>query len=466
MPNRFKEACHAISQGSTLIRQRMSETSALGRMATALPERTELDDPSPARDYDRVASTIGEMVRTGRQMSQRDVRDAPWCLWETTPALATDRAVLLSILEAVIRAGRARPYRALAASYATSFRDELPGLDAVAPALSYLAGRWDGTWTELHRRFNFFDPGAGPRRLAQAMIEQDRPVIDILRDQRLGAISERGGYAKAVTAALLRELAAGADLDHLSRLKRVRRFALNDRGAPLFEEQRPQLAEALLRPLVAGSTTKAVRSAFLPVLLSLFGDPRLHPANWTRVSVELRALVTRWLTEQSLRQFLEIVDQIALERMWRYRRAFWESVYEADLISEAWVAFGIDGQRIAKSSAFKGLEFANLYTQGRQVEAGHAVLLMRIGDGVVADWSHNAKCNIWYQASDAKAPHLFGASYGSDTLRIGDGAENRLSGGRVSLSHTSSDTFGWQAKVAHHIYQMTGHRLDPRRWVV
>ena len=188
------------------------------------------------KDYDEVAATIAAGVHSGLRLSPREIRDAPWCLWETTPALASDRPVLMSVLEAVIRSERPRPYLALAASYVSAFRVDLPGIDQVAPALAYLAGRWDSSWTELHRSFALFDPKVGPRKLALEVVARDQPVVEILRERRLGSISERGGYAKAVTLSLLRELALAADADHLARLGKVQRFALEG-GLPIFPDQ-------------------------------------------------------------------------------------------------------------------------------------------------------------------------------------------------------------------------------------
>jgi hypothetical protein len=44
-----------------------------------------------------------------------------------------------------------------------------------------------------------------------------------------------------------------------------------------------------------------------------------------------------WLTEQSLRQFFEVVDRVAPESLWPYRRAFWNALYRRDYVSDAWV---------------------------------------------------------------------------------------------------------------------------------
>jgi hypothetical protein len=462
----LRDACAAIVQNGDFDRMRLPEHPRLAKVAAQLAMMPSMESGHRPKGLKAVASEIAAAIRANAALSRRQVRQAPWCLWASDTNLAKERDLLTAILESIARAERPSPFRALAAEFVDKFAPNLLGIDLAAPCLQLLAGRWGGEWGRLHGDMAIFDPVAGPQGLGVAVVRQDRSVTEILRDYGLGAMSANGGYAQAVTAQILNTLAQGGDQDHLRRLGKVKRFALTPDGRALFASQKPQIAEALLRPLLTMNASKAVTEPILEAVLDLLGDPRLNRsrANWIAVASTLKELVIGWLTEQSLRQFLDIVDQTAVEHMWRYRRAFWQSVYDTGLISAAWVAFGIDGCRIASSGAYKGLKFAELYTDGRQVESGHAVLLMQIGNGLIADWSHNAKCNIWYDAADPKAPSLFRDTYGSKAVRIGDNAENRLANGRVSLSHTSSETFGWQRKVADHITHMTGQRLDPRQW--
>ena len=41
------------------------------------------------------------------------------------------------------------------------------------------------------------------------------------------------------------------------------------------------------------------------------------------MSQDARAVFRRWLVKVALDQFLDVIDKLAAERMWRYRRAFW-----------------------------------------------------------------------------------------------------------------------------------------------
>jgi len=463
----FRETCAEVVHQSKASVLRLPDHPKLAKLAAAFENMPSLDSATKPKELRVVADEIASAVRARLALSRRQVRQAPWCLWPREIRLAEERDVLLATLEAISVAESPGPFRALASEFVTHFASDMAGIDLAAPCLKLLASKWGGHWGGLQTDMNIFDPDNGPCKLADAVARQDRTVSAILRDYRLEATSAEGGYGQAVTAQLLHNLARGGEPDHLRRLDKVKRFALAADGRALFVSQKVLVVEALLTPMMNGDVAKDVTTAILIVVLDMLGDPRLVKArsNWIAVTAELKNLVVGWLTEQSLRQFLDIVDQTAVESMWRYRRAFWQSVFDAGLISAAWVAFGPDGRKIAASGTYKGLKCAELFTDDKSVEPGHAVLLMQIGAGVVADWSHSGKCNIWYQVADPKAPTLFRDSYPSSSVAVGSSRDNVLTSGRVNFSHTAPSHYNWQHKAAEHIRQMTGFRLDPKKWV-
>ena len=164
-------------------------------------------------------------------------------------------------------------------------------------------------------------------------------------------------------------------------------------------------------------------------------------------------IALRWFAEQSLRQFLDVVDQVADPHMWKYRRAFWEAVYNKNLIDAAWVVFDASGGRAARSRYGQNTRFAE-FSGG--VQPGHAVLLLQIGGSVVAEWSHNGRCHIWNDGNDG--PRLYQPSYTPFQLRAT--RSGNTDGPRIfSHTHASPDTYSWQEKVAGKIFRLTGVRL-------
>ena len=141
-------------------------------------------------------------------------------------------------------------------------------------------------------------------------------------------------------------------------LQKVKTWGLRPDKTIAFEQHRGVLVDALVLPFAEPTPSKQVRDNYLGFLVSNFGDPRLHSGRWTQMPSSGR-VVRRWLTDQSLRQFLDVLDDSALEHQWKYRRAFWEAVYRKNLIAEAWVIFDRVGaqraRRIQNSDAIRSV---------------------------------------------------------------------------------------------------------------
>lgn len=463
----LRAACEEVHRKLNLAPRRLPEVSNMRRVAAdTAGAGNGLQAPGKVDDWNAIAGRLFARLEDGARLSPAELRKAAWCLWRTDPALAESSKILSAVLGQMSEAGNRRPFRAFASSFVSSFAEERAAVGMVGRVLAEQTGRWGPPWQQLQEEYSFFHPVEGPRHIARAVLAEGGSVVDVLRKRGLGAVAAEGGYAKAVTAALLMELAGGASLDHAARLARVQTLALRPDGALLFEDQAVLVAEALLRPFKDGDPDTLTQDRFLQTVLGLFKDPRLHPGLWHRMD-DLADLVCRWLTRQSLRQFLDIVDQTADRYMWKYRRAFWGAVHDAGLLSGAWVVLGPDGATRARRAFGKDVSFAQFgWGGGKQVESGHAVLLMRIGRGVVADWSHNGKCNIWSDAETSAAPRLYKERYDSDEVRIIGVQGNLQTDDLFSIMHMSSENYNWQNKVAEKIYRMTGYRLQQAAYKV
>jgi hypothetical protein len=191
--------------------------------------------------------------------------------------------------------------------------------------------------------------------------------------------------------------------------------------------------------------------------MGLFGDPRLYSSRWTRMQ-DAEAIVRRWLVQASLRQFLDVIDHVTPEgdekRMFKYRRLFWEAVYRAELISDAWVVFDGKANRFAKRSFGNELSFASF----QSVKPGQAVLLLRVGRGLVAEWSYSGRCFIWNDAEARDAPRMYRRAYGVSELQCKT-ATDGLDKAVFAVRHIHPETGYWQSKAAAKIQQMTGVRI-------
>lgn len=414
-----------------------------------------------SKDYDKLARIFLNRLRLGSNVTTRELRDAAWCLWMTDPALSDHSDILENTLTLIENCGRKPPGRALASSFLSAFAPDRNGIADASTALGRLASRLGRPWAQLQVEHALFDWRAGPRNVGRRALTDGVSPSVVLQRGGLGALDSRSGYARACAKEALSQLVADTELHADARLAIVKNLALDRHGGLIFEEHAPLVANALVLPFGTLLPDKQIRDQYLSLLLELFKDPRLPGARWARMP-EAADIVRRWLTEQSLRQFLDIVDEVALERMWVYRRAFWQAIYGAGLVSEAWVIFDASGARAARRAFGKEVSFA---TFDGSVQSGHAVLLLRIGRGVVAEWSHNGKCHIWNDADDRTAPRLYGRSYTPDAVR--SYGNDSLQSSIFAVTHWPHDGVNsWQSKVANKIHQMTGIRIPSSSYKV
>jgi hypothetical protein len=242
------------------------------------------------------------------------------------------------------------------------------------------------------------------------------------------------------------------------------RFARLADGRFRYPASQAAFVRTLLEPWRSKDPPVELRKQLQRLLIGFFGDPRIARERWESVPPDLTKILLKWLTRGSIEEFLSVVDR-SLEndaherRMWSFRRAFWIAYLDANLISEAWVVFSRRAINEARSAQMTGFG---------EREGGadpRSVLIMRIGDATVVEWSHNGRCWIWPKAASddetmsagalrrptahGKPPRLYERSYHSDALRHAPIFEN----------HMGAESYSWQAKVAEHLYRLTGRRL-------
>jgi len=411
-----------------------------------------------------VSIDLLKLLQSGGTLSSKQLRDAIWCLWETTPALADYPEAFSKILEMIEASTKRKPFRNLAAVYLVQFDPKRQGFVKASTLLQRLAVRWGEPWASYQRTHNLYDCVGGPKQIAQSALQQNQSATQALQAMGLGALNAQSAFAEEITRELLISLSNDAEADHEKRLEKVQAFAMDGRGALLFNTLDLELAEALMKPFIARAPEKPVKDLYLNFILSIFGDPRIRPTRWERVP-QIKALVIAWLTEQSLRQFLDIVSRTVTTssdaEMWKYRRAFWEAAHRKDLIQGAWVVFAEEGARSARQVFGKNTGFGTFNGRGsKQIQRTHAVLLLQVGNGIVTDWSHSGKVNIWSNAQDPTAPRMYKSIYSSDDVQIRSGGGDMENNEYLVKSHVSPSTYSWQRTVAQRLYLLTHNRLQ------
>jgi len=283
-----------------------------------------------------------------------------------------------------------------------------------------------------------------------------------------------GGYTRAVhtqlvasvDAAMRRPGAEGAIARALSFLEVGQQLRFND--------MRADMARGLARPWLDHSSTapESVRVAVCDFLLRHLKDPRTNPGNWQAVGEETTSLVRRWLVRLSLDMFFGLIAQFALDEHWHWRAAFWKACMErcnsVGVPFDAWVALGSRMRDMARGSR----ELRGTYgrVSGAGVQGNHAVLLMRVGQVIFCDWSHNGSLRAW-PSNWPSAPRLGEPAYERPELTVQClpfppcqiyGSRGEATG--KGLAHFSSDRNYWQGSAATLLALRTGVRLTARDW--
>ncbi len=425
-----------------------------------------------AKNYNVIAERVINYIRAGRELSRADLRDAAWCIWDTTPNLAEDPHVLAAYLRLVIRLDQVRPYRSLASSYILGFHPDRPHLHLIGRALAHFAEKAGLPWSVAQRELAIFDPVGVFDTLANIHGGPAVRPAKRLEELRVGTMPRGAGLEIALHRHALEALRTASNANPLSRLRLVELWATAEDGTLLDPSLTSIATDALLLAFRGETPDRDVRDRVIETAFHLVGDPRFEPHKWQgNVTAEL--IIRRWLGELSLRMFLDVVSRVSPPEFWQQRRSFWEAVYRASLVDEAWVVLETEGAIFARKTFGEHTAFARFVPTaiggaGADIGRGVAVLMLKIGTLLIVDWSHGGPCLIWDLERETGAPDIYRRAYEATRFRkIPRGPETIESHAAQGIFwHSGSDQFVWQDQVAGYLQDARGIRLPPQSYRV
>lgn len=219
----------------------------------------------------------------------------------------------------------------------------------------------------------------------------------------------------------------------------------SDKGRRRFDTHKKVIAESLLMPFVDKNADENIKSCIKDYISANYSYPSLSPASWHNIQPDAVKVYEKWLTEETLEDFFQILDITAGEQ-WQYRRDFWKSVLAKGLVKHAWVILGSKARGLAKMLPERTKRYAIL----KGGDSSQSVLLMNIGGFTVAEWSHSGKCRFW-PSKHRNAPTMFRGEYYSTTLRTNCYCD---------FIHSYSEAGLWQDKIADFLYREIGVKLS------
>lgn len=266
------------------------------------------------------------------------------------------------------------------------------------------------------------------------------------------------GYADAVGSELLKQLNLSARKELI---EAVQHFHFTDQNLR-FNDKRVEVIQSLLSPWTRSSNppNAELQKGVKNILIKHFKDPRMpihREKGWRFVDDNSLKLVFRWLIGESLEQFFSIIDVMALEHQWKYRKAFWNAYYNRGVLDEAWVAFGPDARFHARR--IFGANFSAGELEGGS-QSNQSVLIVKIKDLVLVEWSHNGKCRAW-KSNDRDCPSTYKSRYTGSSLKT-TSMQIVPTHQQDGISHQQSENYNWQRRLAEFIYDETGIRMQDR----
>ena len=196
-----------------------------------------------------------------------------------------------------------------------------------------------------------------------------------------------------------------------------------------------------------------------------YQDPRMYLNTWPTISKRLGGQETRqfcvdtvkqWHIFQSIELFFKIIEGVVMDgeqnHQFPKRREFWLKYFARGSVSEAWVILGTKGDKQALDYKRSGdEEFSNLtWAKLSSARNDQCVLLMKIGNMTVVEWSHSGACRVW-KSDDINAPKFNNKAYVGEELRadVFDEDKDRI---------THDPSGNWENKITNRINEYSGIR--------
>ncbi|WP_354256621.1 EH signature domain-containing protein [Bradyrhizobium sp. F1.13.3] len=220
--------------------------------------------------------------------------------------------------------------------------------------------------------------------------------------------------------------------------------------------------EAILAPFGKVVPPAEVQKVLMSTLVKKFRDPRIE--EWPRLegkSSEDRreaclGTIKRWLSIEYLDLFIKIIEATAVDRQFNPRKRFWLRYFERGVISDLTLVLASDANAVARRTRGQSAESEYMKWASLNALPDQSVLLMRLGDLVIAEWSHNGAMRFW-KADSRSAPQFHLKDYSGADLRSGSIKIKVGSGYRDSIVHTPNGQ--WMTWASNAIEFHTGVRV-------
>lgn len=299
-------------------------------------------------------------------------------------------------------------------------------------------------WKKQHKKYRLFEPELGVQLLTEYCLK-NKPLIALIQ---LGFKGEliNSNYVKTLYKNALQQTIRKKKYD-IGTLANLLDWSEENQQLR-YPDAKRKLVQALLIPWQNIDPPTEIKQPVQAFLIKHLQDPRIHHQSWHGINKSLMKIMYRWLIGTTLDTFIEILDQCILDKHWQYRRAFWWAYHEREYIDEAWLVLGSAAQSFLHNNPELHETVQETYANlvGSNVRANHCVLLFRIKNLIIAEWSHQGRCHIWL-SNNPDAPKFYESEYSREAVTQ-HSEKIKVEYNYAGISHHSNETGGWQADIA------------------
>lgn len=293
------------------------------------------------------------------------------------------------------------------------------------------------------------------KKIAQIIISRDVGIDDIKQELKLYGDFASKGFGEAIVRAYSQHVEASLMSKGYSVLDQYLDFIVEDKYL-ITPKLKKEIFHSLLKPFISDDPDENIKSIILKFTDKFLGDPRAKNEKWFAIDADAKQVILRWKVGLTLRAFFGIIEYAAqtdpdADRMWRYRKIFWNAYLEDKQIVEAWVLLGSVARANRHSFLEEGVEYGYL---GSGVQRNHNAILMKIGGLTLCEWSHSGKIRIWNEGNP-NAPELYRSSYDKDELTRNPDFET---------AHVGADRSSWQDKLHNEIRKKTNIKVNKGKY--
>lgn len=337
-----------------------------------------------------------------------------------------------NFLYAEIRAtGREAFLNPMARIYMDSFVPRAAHTQMLGTLLSAARSRLGQKWQRMLSEIpTFFHPNTVVDDIARRMVAMPEPWEGL---RALGLMNPHApGLMDAVHLAYINQIRP--ELVTVDGIERFLRW-IKPKGQSQRRVGAGQAITSLIWPWLATVPPPHIRDLLASRITDLYGHPRADrdPA-WSQVDPAAERVFMQWLMAWDFEFLFRVLKKVEPSHMFPDREKFWRKQLEEGRVQELWVAFKPEGYREAVSLMPHDMRGKNRRFALQTGDKDKSLLLMRIGNKIVVEGTHNFMLHFFdYHSPDA--PKLYEERYNVVNIRHRPNLE--------AFTHTG----GWQAKA-------------------